>query len=61
MYICAECGATFNTPQTHLEPKALGAFVVFERWLVCPRCTGGIEEWSATDGESDDGDSRDGL
>lgn len=53
MYICAECGAIFNTPQTHYEPKALGASVVFERWLECPRCCGSIEEWSADEVEAE--------
>ena len=38
MYICYECGALFDTPDTYVERHPYGMGYATERWSMCPCC-----------------------
>jgi hypothetical protein len=38
MYICYECGALFDTPDTYEEHHPYGKGYARETWAVCPCC-----------------------
>ena len=38
MYICHNCGAVFDTPDTYEEHHPYGMGYARERWSVCPSC-----------------------
>ena len=38
MYICNNCGAVFDTPDTQTESHPYGEGYAQEKWSVCPCC-----------------------
>lgn len=38
MYICLECGETFEVPKVHYEHHPYGMGYAEEKWELCPHC-----------------------